>query len=60
MSQNCVYNNFVNVFSESDLGEGFKSTILPVLIVLAPVLVFGTGAIIYKWRKRRAGRTKPK
>ncbi|XP_016383733.1 zinc-alpha-2-glycoprotein-like isoform X2 [Sinocyclocheilus rhinocerous] len=28
--------------------------ILPVLIVLALVLVFGTGVIIYKWRKRRA------
>ncbi len=63
MSQYCVYNNFVNFFSESDLGELFKSTILPVLMVLALVLVFGTYMIymIYKkWRKRRSGRTKPK
>uniref|UniRef100_A0A671L568 Ig-like domain-containing protein n=1 Tax=Sinocyclocheilus anshuiensis TaxID=1608454 RepID=A0A671L568_9TELE len=38
--------------------EPFKTAILSVLIVLALVLVFGTGVIRYKWRKRRAGRTK--
>uniref|UniRef100_A0A8C2CMH8 Ig-like domain-containing protein n=1 Tax=Cyprinus carpio TaxID=7962 RepID=A0A8C2CMH8_CYPCA len=35
-----------------DLSEPFKTAILSVLIVLA--LVFGTGVVLYKWRKRQA------
>ncbi|XP_058623634.1 major histocompatibility complex class I-related gene protein-like isoform X2 [Onychostoma macrolepis] len=46
--------NKLDVALESDPGEPFKSAILSVLIVLALVLVFGTGAIIYKCRRRRA------
>uniref|UniRef100_A0A672Q833 Major histocompatibility complex class I-related gene protein-like n=1 Tax=Sinocyclocheilus grahami TaxID=75366 RepID=A0A672Q833_SINGR len=38
--------------------DELKSVILSVLIVLALVLVFGIGAIIYKCRKRQGGRTK--
>ncbi|XP_073688384.1 major histocompatibility complex class I-related gene protein-like [Garra rufa] len=44
----------LKVTSESDSGESFKSAILSaVLIVLALVLVFGIGAIIYKYRKKQ-------
>ncbi|XP_058623757.1 hereditary hemochromatosis protein homolog isoform X2 [Onychostoma macrolepis] len=41
--------NTLDVDLESE--KSFKSAILSVLIVLALVLVFGTGAIIYKYRK---------
>ncbi|XP_059401648.1 hereditary hemochromatosis protein homolog [Carassius carassius] len=37
-----------------DFSESFKPVILSVLIVLAPVLVFGTVVVIYIRRKRRA------
>uniref|UniRef100_A0A9J8B9L0 Ig-like domain-containing protein n=1 Tax=Cyprinus carpio carpio TaxID=630221 RepID=A0A9J8B9L0_CYPCA len=37
-----------------DLSEPFKTVILSVLIVLALVLVFGTGVVLYKWRKGQA------
>uniref|UniRef100_A0A673LAV6 Major histocompatibility complex class I LDA n=1 Tax=Sinocyclocheilus rhinocerous TaxID=307959 RepID=A0A673LAV6_9TELE len=44
---------------EFDSGEPFKSVIPSVLIVLALVLMFGTGLIIYKCRRRRLyGRSK--
>ncbi|RXN19139.1 zinc-alpha-2-glyco -like isoform X1 [Labeo rohita] len=46
------------VTSESDSSEPFKSVILSVLIVLALVLVFGAGAILYKCKKKRT--VKPK
>ncbi len=43
--------------SEFDPGEPFKSLIPSVLLALALVLVFWTGLIIYKCR-RRAGSTR--
>ncbi|XP_051741066.1 major histocompatibility complex class I-related gene protein-like isoform X7 [Ctenopharyngodon idella] len=43
---------------EFDRGVPFKSVILPVLIVLALMLMIGTGAVIYKCWRRRAGRTR--
>ncbi|XP_016359230.1 zinc-alpha-2-glycoprotein-like [Sinocyclocheilus anshuiensis] len=46
--------NKLDVTLEFDFSEPFKTAILSVLIVLALVLVFGTGVIRYKWRKRRA------
>ncbi|XP_051741106.1 hereditary hemochromatosis protein homolog isoform X5 [Ctenopharyngodon idella] len=46
--------NKMDVTLEFDPGEPFKSVILPVLIVLVLMLMFGTGAVIYKCRKRRA------
>uniref|UniRef100_A0A672Q6M5 Major histocompatibility complex class I-related gene protein-like n=1 Tax=Sinocyclocheilus grahami TaxID=75366 RepID=A0A672Q6M5_SINGR len=49
--------NKLDLTLESDPSE-LKSVILSVLIVLALVLVFGIGAIIYKCRKRQGGRTK--
>ncbi|XP_048015327.1 major histocompatibility complex class I-related gene protein-like isoform X2 [Megalobrama amblycephala] len=52
--------NKLDVTLEFDPGEPFKSVILPVLIVLALMLVFGAGAIIYKCRRRRAGVTRTK
>ncbi|XP_073687683.1 H-2 class I histocompatibility antigen, D-B alpha chain-like [Garra rufa] len=39
-------------------GEPFKSVILSVLIVLVLMLAFGTGAIIYKCRKRQTASSK--
>ncbi|XP_067235904.1 MHC class I polypeptide-related sequence B-like [Chanodichthys erythropterus] len=50
--------NKLDVDFEFDPGEPFKSVILPVLIVLALMLVFGTGAIIYKCRRRQAASSK--
>ncbi|XP_048015341.1 major histocompatibility complex class I-related gene protein-like isoform X1 [Megalobrama amblycephala] len=50
--------NKLDVTLEFDPDEPFKSVILPVLIVLALMLVFGAGAIIYKCRRRRAGVTR--
>ncbi|XP_073688308.1 major histocompatibility complex class I-related gene protein-like [Garra rufa] len=50
--------NKLDVYLEFDPGEPFKSVISSVLIVLALVLVFGTGVIIYKCRQRRAGSLK--
>ncbi len=44
--------------SEFDPGEPFKSVIPSVLIVLALMLVFGTGVVIYKCRRRRGGSTR--
>ncbi|KAL1247306.1 hypothetical protein QQF64_022682 [Cirrhinus molitorella] len=50
--------NKLDVYLEFDPGEPFKSGISSVLIVLALVLVFGTGVIIYKCRRRRAASLK--
>ncbi|XP_051741107.1 hereditary hemochromatosis protein homolog isoform X6 [Ctenopharyngodon idella] len=46
--------NKLDIDLEFDPGEPFKSVILPVLIVLALMLVFGTGIVIYKCRRRPA------
>ncbi|XP_052454020.1 zinc-alpha-2-glycoprotein [Carassius gibelio] len=46
--------NKLDIDLEFDHSEPFKSLIPSVLIVLALVLVFGTGLIIYKCRWRRA------
>ncbi|XP_051741087.1 major histocompatibility complex class I-related gene protein-like isoform X26 [Ctenopharyngodon idella] len=44
--------NKLDVTLEFDPGEPFKSVILPVLIVLALMLMIGTGVVIYKcWRR---------
>ncbi|XP_048015331.1 major histocompatibility complex class I-related gene protein-like isoform X3 [Megalobrama amblycephala] len=51
--------NKLDVTLEFDPGEPFKSVILPVLIVLA-LMVFGAGAVIYEYRRRRAGVTRSK
>ncbi|XDV53209.1 hypothetical protein PO909_021773, partial [Leuciscus waleckii] len=48
--------NKLHVTLEFDPGDPFKSVIPSVLIVLALLLVFGTGVVIYKYRRRRAGR----
>ncbi|XP_051741068.1 major histocompatibility complex class I-related gene protein-like isoform X9 [Ctenopharyngodon idella] len=45
---------------EFDPGFPFKSVILPVLIVLAQMLMIGTGVVIYKYWRRRAGVTRTK
>ncbi|XP_048015325.1 major histocompatibility complex class I-related gene protein-like isoform X2 [Megalobrama amblycephala] len=50
--------NKLDVELEFDPGVPFKSVILPVLIVLALMLVFGAGVVLYKYRRRRAGRTR--
>ncbi|KAK9952139.1 hypothetical protein ABG768_017995 [Culter alburnus] len=50
--------NKLDVTLEFDPGEPFKSVILPVLIVLALLLAFGTGVVIYKCRRRRAASSK--
>ncbi|XP_050958449.1 major histocompatibility complex class I-related gene protein-like [Labeo rohita] len=50
--------NKLDVTLEFDPGEPFKSVISSVLIVLALVLVFGTGVVIYKCRRRRGGSTR--
>ncbi|CAM4734232.1 unnamed protein product [Leuciscus chuanchicus] len=50
--------NKLHVTLEFDPGEPFKSVIPSVLIVLALLLVFGTGAVIYKYKRRRAASSK--
>ncbi|CAM4734224.1 unnamed protein product [Leuciscus chuanchicus] len=50
--------NKLHVTLEFDPGEPFKSVIPSVLTVLALLLVFGTGAVIYKYRRRRAASSK--
>ncbi|RXN38180.1 major histocompatibility complex class I-related gene protein-like [Labeo rohita] len=50
--------NKLDVTLEFDPGEPFKSVISSVLIVLALVLVFGTGVVIYKCRRRRGDSVK--
>ncbi|XP_067236764.1 H-2 class I histocompatibility antigen, D-D alpha chain-like [Chanodichthys erythropterus] len=50
--------NKLDVTLEFDPGEPFKSVIPSVLIVLALMLVFGTGVLIYKCRRRRAASSK--
>ncbi|KAL1247307.1 hypothetical protein QQF64_022683 [Cirrhinus molitorella] len=50
--------NKLDVTLEFDPGEPFKSVISSVLIVLALVLVFGIGVVIYKCRRRRAASLK--
>ncbi|KAI2646790.1 hypothetical protein H4Q32_028922 [Labeo rohita] len=50
--------NKLDITLEFDPGEPFKSVISSVLIVLALVLVFGTGVTIYKCIRRRGGSLK--
>ncbi|XP_051741090.1 major histocompatibility complex class I-related gene protein-like isoform X1 [Ctenopharyngodon idella] len=45
--------NKLDVTLEFDPGEPFKSVIPSVLIVLVLLLVFGTGVVIYKYRKKQ-------
>ncbi|XP_051740137.1 hereditary hemochromatosis protein homolog [Ctenopharyngodon idella] len=46
--------NKLDATLEFDPGEPFKSVIPSVLIVSAVMLVFGTGAVIYKYRRQAA------
>ncbi|XP_051741093.1 hereditary hemochromatosis protein homolog isoform X4 [Ctenopharyngodon idella] len=50
--------NKLDVTLEFDPGEPFKSVTPSVLIVLVLLLVFGTGVIIYKCRRRQAASSK--
>ncbi|XP_051743363.1 IgG receptor FcRn large subunit p51-like [Ctenopharyngodon idella] len=50
--------NKLDITLEFDPGEPFKSAIPSVLIVLALMLVFGAGAVIYKCRRRLAASSK--
>ncbi|KAK9952153.1 hypothetical protein ABG768_018009 [Culter alburnus] len=50
--------NKLDVTLEFDPGEPFKSVIPSVLIVLALMLAFGTGVLIYKCKRRRAASSK--
>ncbi|XP_048015322.1 hereditary hemochromatosis protein homolog isoform X2 [Megalobrama amblycephala] len=50
--------NKLDVTLEFEPGEPIKSVILPVLIVLVLMLVFGTGVLIYKCRRRRPASSK--